>query len=90
MSQLNGMVLIVQFTRLSRVTRVAMISRCRFRGRRDGDIDANGVVVGFELLALVGNRVDGNVSWAGIGAGVAWDEPWWLKEDIGLVMDDAG
>ena len=46
-------------------------------------------MVGGQLLAMIGNRVDGDVCVAGIGAGVAGDEVGGLKEDIRLVAGDA-
>ena len=73
MSQLNGMVLYVQFARVGRLARGAVIGVKGLGSRWDGDIDTNGVVVGLELLAMIGNRMDRDVGGSCISAGVTWD-----------------
>ena len=89
MSQTDGMVLNVQFTRSCGATRGAMVSCDRFWGGGNGDIEAKGAVVGCQLLAVVGNNMNGNVSWSCIGAIVAGNKIGRLKEDIGAAAGDA-
>ena len=59
-----------------------MISCHWFRGGRDGDVDADGVVAGCQLLAVVGDCVEGHICWASVGSVVGWDEVGRFKKDI--------
>ena len=48
------------------------------------------MVIGFELLVVVRDGVDGDVGWTSIGAGVARDQIGRFEEDVSLVADSAG
>ena len=90
MRQLDGRVCFVQFTRMSRFGGCAVVGGQRLGSAWNGEIDTDSVVVGWKLLAVIGDGMKGDISWSGVGPCMAGDQVGRFKEDIGLVSNDSG
>ena len=66
-----------------------MVGSDRLGSRWNCDIDADGLVVGWEMLAVVGDCLYCNICRSGISTGVAWDEIGWFEEDVVFRASDA-